>query len=402
MRRLAIAAVLIGASGIAVAMAPLPASAERTQSDFVFIREGETVSEDLYAAGNLIVIAGVVDGDLIATAFTEIRIEGEVRGSVTALASSVVIDGAVGGSVRAVAGSVEINGSVGGDVFTASPSVRFGPQAHVERDGLIWANEVNVMGRVDRNLEGQFRSATIGAEVGGDVDITVSHLTVLSGTSIDGDLIYVGDDQAAIAPDSDIGGSVIAESDLPPNVRIRALVLLVRILVSLAVFALGLSLIWSFPVRSQRAAVDVAERPVEAALWGIGIVSIPIALAVIVGVFVSLSQPATGLPLLLVFAPLVLGAFALLAVGLLSAPVPIATAIGRRIGPARSIYAWFAMGTGVVLVLTLIPLVGPIILGASAVVGLGGWFVERGSEVGPDQGPVGDENGSVIELVEGV
>ena len=372
MKRLAIIATLIVAAGTAIAMAPLPAAAERTQSDFVFVREGETITEDLYAAGNLVVIAGVIDGDLIATAFTEVRIEGEVRGSVTALASSVVIDGAVGGSVRAIAGSVDINGSVGGDVFTAAPTVRFGPQAHVERDGLIWANQVDVMGRVDRNLEGQSRSATIGAKVGGDVDITVSRLTVLATASIDGDLVYVGDDHATVAPDADIGGSVIAETNLPANVRIRALVLLVRILVSLAIVALGLSLIWSFPDRSQRAAMDVSERPIQAALWGIGLASIPIAL----------SPPATGLPLLLVFAPIVLGGFTLLAVGLLAAPVPVAAAIGRRIGPARSTYAWFVIGAGILVVLTLVPLIGPIMLGLSALVGLGGWFVERRPEAG--------------------
>ncbi len=395
MKRLAIVAILIVGSGTAVAMAPLPAAAERTQSDFVFVREGETITEDLYAAGNLVVIAGVIDGDLIATAFTEVRIEGEVRGSVTALASSVVIDGAVGGSVRAIAGSVDINGSVGGDVFAAAPSVRFGAQTHVERDGLIWANEVDVMGRVDRNLEGQFRSATIGAKVGGDVDITVSRLTVLSATSIDGDLVYVGDDQATIAPDAEIGGSVIAETDLPANVRIRALVLLVRVLVSLAIVALGLSLIWSFPDRSQRAAMDVSERPVQAALWGIGITSIPIALAVIVGLFVSLSPPATGLPLLLVFAPLVLGSFTLLAVGLLAAPVPVAAAIGRRIGPARSTYAWFVIGAGILVVLSLIPLVGPIVLGLAALVGLGGWFVERRPGTGEQRQSAASNDGSI-------
>ena len=302
MRPLAAAVLAIVVSAFTIVSAPMPASAERTQSDLVFIREGETIGEDLYAAGNRIVIAGVVDGDLIASAFTEIRIEGEVRGSVTAIASSVVIDGAVGGSVRAAAGSVEINGSVGGDVFTASPTVLMGAQASIERDGLIWANDVTVLGAIGRNLEGQFRHGTVGADVGGDVDVNVTHLTVLSSATIAGDLIYVGDDRANISADADIAGSVIAETDLPPNVRIRALFMLVRLLTILAVFALGLSLIWSVPSRSLRAAVGVSERPVHAAVWGVGIASIPVALALIVALFVSLSPAATGLPLLLVFA----------------------------------------------------------------------------------------------------
>ena len=99
-------------------------------------------------------------------------------------------------------------------------------------------------------------------------------------------------------------------------------------------------------------------------------------MALIVWLFVSLSPAATGLPLLLVFAPLVIAAFAVLVVALLSAPVPIGAAIGRRIGPARSIYAWFVMGAAVLAVLSLIPILGTVVLVLGSLVGLGGWFVE--------------------------
>ena len=226
-----------------VMLGALPASAERTQSDFVLIREGETVSEDLYAAGDVILIAGLIEGDLVATAFTEIRITGEVRGSVFALASAVVIDGAVGGSVRAAAGSVEVNGDVGQDVFVAGVDVMFGSESEIGRDGLVWANDAALAGRVGRNVEGQFRRGTVAAKVERDVDITVGQLAVAPSAEIGGDVIYVSDDPAEIRDGAVIEGSVIAESVLPPNIRIRALYLMVRILVGLAIVALGLGLI---------------------------------------------------------------------------------------------------------------------------------------------------------------
>lgn len=359
-----------------VTLGALPAAAERTQSDFVLIREGETVAEDLYAAGDVVLIAGLIEGDLIATAYTEIRVTGEVRGSVFALASKVVIDGAVGGSVRAAGGSIEVNGDVGGDVFVAGVDVAFGSEAEIDRDGLVWANEAALAGRVGRNIEGQFRRGTVAAKVDGDVDVTVGRLAVASSTEIGGDLIYVSDEQADIRDGAVIGGSVIAESVLPPNVRIRALYLMVRVLVGLAVVALGLGLIWSFPDRSRQAAEAVFERPVFALAWGAGLASIPVAMALIVWLFVSLSPAATGLPLLAVFAPMVIAAFAVLVVALLSAPVPIAAAIGRRIGPARSIYAWFVMGAVVLAVLSIVPVLGTAVLVLGSLVGLGGWFVE--------------------------
>ena len=361
---------------VSVLLGALPAAAERTQSDFVLIREGETVSEDLYAAGDVILIAGLIEGDLMATAFTEIRITGEVRGSVFALASKVVIDGAVGGSLRAAGGSVEVNGDVGEDVFVAGVDVLFGTEAEIGRDGLVWANDAALAGRVGRNIEGQFRRGTVAAKVERDVDVTVGMLTVAPTAEIGGDLIYVSDERAQIRDGAVVDGSVIAESVLPPNVRIRALYLMVRILVGLAIVALGLGLIWSFPERSREAADSVSERPLFALAWGAGLASIPVAMALIVWLFVSLSPAATGLPLLLVFAPLVIAAFAVLIVALLSAPVPIGAAIGRRIGPARSVYAWFVIGAAVLGVLSVVPILGTVVLVLGSLVGLGGWFVE--------------------------
>ncbi len=360
---------------------PLPAAAERIQSNVVLVREGQTISEDLYAAGDVIVVSGLIEGDLVAVAYTEIRIEGEVRGSVFALASRVVIDGAVGGSVRVAAPDVEINGTVGDDVFVGAIDVMIGSEAEIGRDALVWGNDASLSGRVGRNIEGQFRHGTVAATVDGDVDITVSNLSVAPTAEIAGDLVYVGDEGATISDDAEIGGSVIAKSQLPPNVRIRALRLLVRVLAGLGAVALGLALIWSMPDRSMRAARGVFDRPLVALAWGLGLASIPVAMALIVGLFVSLSPASTGLPLLLVFAPLVIGAFALLTMGLLSAPVPIGAAIGRRIGPARSIYAWFVMGATVLAAASLLPVLGPVILAVGSLLGLGGWFVDP---VSPD------------------
>ena len=202
------------------------------------------------------------------------------------------------------------------------------------------------------NIEGQFRHGTVAATVDGDVDITASNLSVAPTAEIAGDLVYVGDEGATISDDAEIGGSVIAKSQLPPNVRIRALRLLVRVLAGLGAVALGLALIWSMPDRSMRAARGVFERPLVALAWGLGLASIPVAMALIVG------------------------AFALLTMGLLSAPVPIGAAIGKRIGPARSIYAWFVMGVTVLAAASLLPVLGPVILAVGSLLGLGGWFVD--------------------------
>ena len=357
----------------------LPALAERTQSDFVLIPEGETVGEDLFAAGDVIVIAGVIDGDLVAAAFSEVRVDGEVRGDVTAIASRVIINGTVGGSVRVSAPDVTINGSVGDDVFTGAWEVEFGSEAEIGRDALVWARDLQVGGRIGRNLEGQFSRGVIAAEVAGDVDITVGDLQVTDSAAIVGDLVYVGDDAARISDQAQVDGSVIAERQLPPNVRVRAILLMVRVLASIAVVALGLAIIWAAPERSAAATSLLVSAPLRALAWGVGLFSIPVAMIIIVWLFVAFSPPATGLPLLLIFLPLVMAVFGVLMIGLLAAPVPVAAAIGQRIGPARSIYAWFTIGIVILLLTALIPIAGWLILFIAGLFGLGSWLLAEPS-----------------------
>lgn len=368
---------VVGLAALAVlAITPhRPALAERTQSDLVLIREGDVVGEDLYAAGDVVLIQGVVEGDLVAAAFSEIRIEGEVRGSVLALTSSLVVDGIVGGSIRALAPSVSIGGTVGEDVFVGAWSAETGPQADIGRDLLVWGNTLDALGSINRNLEGQFRTGLIGASVGGNVDITVDRLSVGPSADVTGDLVYVGEADAMISDGAEIGGSVLAEQALPPNVRIRAMFILVRTLLSIAVLGLGLGIIWAVPDRSRKAARNVSRRPFVAFAWGVGLASIPVAMALIVAVFVALSPPATGLPLLAIFGPFVLAAFGILLVALLAAPVPVASAIGARLDRGWSVYAWFAIGAILLIAVSVIPFVGGPVALVAALTGLGGWMM---------------------------
>ncbi len=97
---------LLAAVVVLLLLIPVAAAARLTQSDLVLVRADDVVTEDLYAAGNRISIEGRIEGDLIAAAFEEVVISGEVTGDVTVVAGRVTITGTVGGSVRVAAGSV--------------------------------------------------------------------------------------------------------------------------------------------------------------------------------------------------------------------------------------------------------------------------------------------------------
>ncbi|HEX2163368.1 MAG TPA: hypothetical protein VHM02_05415, partial [Thermoanaerobaculia bacterium] len=94
---LAVLAVLAAALGVA-------AEIERRAGDDVVVAAGETVPDDLYAAGEIVRVEGTVRGDLVAVA-REVIVVGTVEGDLIAAGELVAISGTVGDDAR-IAGQV--------------------------------------------------------------------------------------------------------------------------------------------------------------------------------------------------------------------------------------------------------------------------------------------------------
>lgn len=353
----------------------LPALAARKQSDLLLVREGDVIEEDLYAGANAIQIDGTIEGDLLASAADTITIAGVVDGSVTAIASRIVVSGEVTGSLRVVTPDLVVTGTVGGDVLTAAWKASVDENARIGRDLLVWARDADLRGVVGRNLEGQQSALQIGGVVDGVVEVTVTRLTVLPATQVRGDLIYTSSRDAVIDESASIDGNVIDKRQLPVNVRIRAIWLLVVVLTVIAMTALGLAVVWVAPDRANRAAIALRERPLTAVGWGLGVVAVPIAALLLAVIIVSVSPRQTGIPLIAVLAPLVGGLMSLVAVAALAAPVPAATAVGALVSRGRSIYATFLAGFTILVIGSVLPWIGSIVVALVVVAGLGGWVL---------------------------
>lgn len=377
--------VLLLGSALLTAVPALPAAAERISSDFVLIRSGDVVGEDLYAAGNDITIEGRIEGDLVASAWGEIRISGEVTGDVIVAAGSVVISGTVGESVRVVASRLVVEGEVGNDVVALARRVEVDPEGAIGEDLVTWAWETDVGGAVGGDVEGNQRTLTISGSVSGNVGVTVNRLVVGDGASIDGTLRYRSDREAQIG-EASVGGSVIQETPLPANVRLRAVRLLTMALVGVGALLFGLTVVWASPARSLGAARALRHRPLRALGYGALVVAAPVLIGLgVIGALFLLS-PETGAPLALVLVPFFLGAASIVVVAALFAPVPVAIAGGRLLLPRRSVFAAFLVGAVTWLLLALLPYVGSIVTIAGVVLGLGAWLA--GAEAAaPDEEP---------------
>jgi cytoskeletal protein CcmA (bactofilin family) len=355
-------------------LAPLPARAETTQSDLVLIREDDVVAEDLYAAGNTVQISGRIEGDLVASAFGELRIDGTVEGDVTVIASRVVIAGVVEGSVRVTAPEVLIEGTIGDDLVVAGRIVTITRSASVGRDTVVAAWRLSHDGGQGRDIEGFIRTATLGGEVTGNVEIDVRSLTVTDTARVGGDLAFRSSRQAMIADSAQVSGSLLERTPLPPNVRVSGLVLLIRVLLVVFGAALGLSMVWAATARAVESAAALRLRAGTVVGQGLAVAVTPVLLIGGVVAVASFMSPEAALPLLAVALPFTLGLLGLLVLAALVAPVPPAIVIGSRLRPSGSVYAHFLLGFLVIATVAALPFVGRFVLLAVVVIGIGAWL----------------------------
>jgi hypothetical protein len=360
---------------LAILAIPLVAVAETTQSDFVLVREGEVITEDLIAAGNSVQVDGTVDGDLVAAAFERIVINGEVTGDVFAIAGRVEINGTVGGSVRFAAGTAHIRGSVGDDAAVAAWNSVVESAGEIGRDLIVFGRHGDVEGEIGRDFIGRFSTLTLNADVTDSVEVTVGRFTVGPATEVGGEIGYRSRRDAVIEA-SDPGGEIIHRTPLRPNIRISALVFLTYGLVALLLLAGGLIATHYWPERIERA-IWAVRRPLTTWLAGIGLAFSPLLVLGLFAAFLAFSPAAAAVPLAVVFLPLAIGLAGLVLLGGITGIVPVAGAVGRQLRTSVSLPGAVAIGLVIVTVVAAVPYLRWLVMVGAVPLGLGSWLARE-------------------------
>jgi len=356
----------------------LPAlAAETSGADVGLVPADRVVDDDLYAGAISVVILGTVDGDLIAAAAERVVIEGEVTGSVTALAPEVVVRGRVGGDVRTASGTLAIDGDVGGDIVTSSWTVRLGPGSKVGGEVLFWSRRVTASGTIQGTFRGSASRIELGGVVHGNVEVSTGHLTA-AGLTVDGDLSYRSGREAEGLAQAVIGGTVVRRAELPPNIRVRAMAVMGRLIAVVLVAIVAVTVVWCWPLTTERAARRV--RSLKSVLVGFGVMLSPLLVLGLGWLALRFAPPAAGLPLLAVLAPLFLGLVAILGLTALISTVPTAAAVGTAFFRRRGIHGATLGGALVLGLCWLVPWVGWLVPLITIPVGIGAWLTAPGGQ----------------------
>jgi cytoskeletal protein CcmA (bactofilin family) len=340
------------------------AAGEFRSGQTLTIDEGETIDDDLYAAGGAVSIDGTVNGDASVSGGS-VSVTGTVTGSLNVGGGIVEVSGDVDGAVRVSGGTVRIAGSVGRDL------VVFGGTVTIESAG-----------QVAGDVAGGVGTLTVDGSVDGSVIIGVGDLTIGSGAVVGGDVTYTSSREATIADDAQIGGEVEqrpttpfvgGESVIPDNPVLNYVGLLLGMLL------LG----WTLIAIRPRLAIGSADtmRTAPLAVVGIGLVSligqfILLALLIVLAALLAIIAGALGTGVFGLAVVLLL----LIVIAIILSTVPIALAIGNLVLPGdRSPYLAYLVGAAILALVIVaagfVPALGGIAFLIVWVLGLGAFVV---------------------------
>lgn len=221
----------------------------------VVIPAGEALSENVYAAGSEVVVAGDLEGDLVC-AGGDVFLTGTVSEDVVAAGGDLHLTGEIGRDVRVVGGRVILSGRVGGDVLVTGGQVHILPDTTIERDLVVAGGEVLIESAVQGSVRAAGGDVTLNGALAGPVRVRARSLRIGEQARLGGELTYFAPREAVIDPAAQIEGPttfyLIAGVDQAwlarALVRIGITVLLVAFLMTLAAALFGVLV---FPKASQ-------------------------------------------------------------------------------------------------------------------------------------------------------
>jgi cytoskeletal protein CcmA (bactofilin family) len=380
MRRQTLRTTLVVVAAAALTLAASPAlAAEILEGEDVVVSSGEVISDDVYAFGGTVEIAGTIEGDLVATG-GQIVVSGDVEGSVNVAGGVVTVSGDVGRSVRAAGGFVEISGTVADDAFVAGGQVTLGSSSEVGRDAILAGGQVTLNGGVEDDAQIGAGAVSINGDIGGDVTVETETLTVGPGASIDGDLAYRSPEEADL-PSGVVAGETDwtqvayqGRDDTGDGLGVLggiawAVLWWFRSLVGMAVFGVVFALM--FPRFSDAATDTLHERPWPSLFAGLGVLLVPGLLAGFVFVF-GLMVGGWWLS----FVILALQWIFMLA-GVTISAVFVGRFVLRGFGSTAPHAVWSVlMGLLLIWLVLVVPVLGWLVVSVLSIFGIGGFTVE--------------------------
>ncbi|HEX5579138.1 MAG TPA: hypothetical protein VFY43_05675 [Candidatus Limnocylindria bacterium] len=140
--------------------------------DVVTVPQDETWDGNLYLFAGQVTVDGTVDGDLVAFGGT-VTVNGSVTGDLVAAGGRILLVGTVDGDLRLAGGQVEIPGATDGDALVTGGQVTFISGSMVGGDVIVSGGQVTVDGDVTGSVVGSAGQYSSSGAIGGENSVIV-------------------------------------------------------------------------------------------------------------------------------------------------------------------------------------------------------------------------------------
>jgi hypothetical protein len=342
----------------------------------VYLAATETHDGWFFAAGDEVVIAGTVLGDVYASGGT-LRIEGRVVGDLLIAGGQVIVSGEVTDDIRVAGGTLELGGIVGKNISAAGGSVSIAPSGEVRGGALLAGGDVSIAGKVLGSARVAAGSLTMRGNVDHDLRFAGGAFTLAPGARVGGNLTVEVEDTSMVSIDpAAVAGTVsVLTGKGEGETRGSTLGVWFRILWVGSLLLVAVLWILLSPGSLAAVAQRVKSQPGRAGLAGAGaIIGIPIVILIL---FVTL----IGIPAGLALGTLYLWGFYVSA-------IIVGTALGLAVrrGEDKRALLLAALGGIIVLqLLALIPIIKVLVIAAMLVLGMGAILLAAYAAVRPSR-----------------
>ena len=352
----------------------------------LIIAEEQLIEGDYIKANNSILNKGKITGDFIV-AGTNIEHQGVIEGDLIGAASEGRIAGIVKGDIRVVGNNIALEGAVSRNASIFANRIVQYKDSIIEGSIHVFSSQLDLRGYIGGDVRGANQDTTISGTIKGNVYIHTTNLKLLSDALIEGNLIYVSEEEQQISPEQVKGRiehrypTTATRRDFANQIQgaIKTASIFSKIVFLISYLLAGILLILAFKNPYRRAAALIQDRP----WYSIGL-----------GVSILICVPIVAIILMITVIGMPFGLIGLALYGILVyiAKIPVGIWLGSKIfrGEERLII-WFIIGTLILEAAKLIPYAGWLISFGALALGLGATLIMVKSyykNENTDKGPI--------------
>ncbi len=194
-------------------------SAELRSGQEVQIQQDQLIEENFYSASNNFSHFGTSKKDLFAVAETISSFGTSTKDQFLA-GANINIEGISQEDLRAIGGKITISGLVEGETILIGSKVNIEPEAELNQEVIILANELNLEGKISDQARIFVRKAFIDGEVSGSLEANTLIFDITENAAIKGDLNYSADTKTDFPEEAKVEGAINftpSESGLWPS-----------------------------------------------------------------------------------------------------------------------------------------------------------------------------------------